>query len=418
MRTTLFSSLDELTPHIETWNRLSAGVPFRGWDWMSCWWKHYGRQSGRLSTWRLAVLGVLDTSDRLVGIAPWYLTTHCSRTRVLRWLGSGDVCSDYLTVLCEPSLEDTVAETLADYLVRQNAAGRLGELCWDRLEVDGVHAEDRPTARLLECLADRECLVHHAPSVNCWRIALPTTWDAYLAMLSRRQRSQSRRIIRESLDCGRAVLHSVTQCSELPRAVDLLIDLHQRRWRSLGLPGCFASERFTAFHRDVMPRLMLKGQLQLHWLELDGRPAAAEYHVMGNGVIYHYQGGVEPELLEQRPGRIANLAVIRRAIEQGHREMDFLRGDEPYKAQFGAKPRPLISARVIPDRAAARLRHQVWLAGQGVKRWAKSRISGAAPQGDASEPAEASEGQASPIVAPLPVGTDMLPSPMSLNPNP
>ena len=60
---------------------------------------------------------------------------------------------------------------------------------------------------------------------------------------------------------------------------------------------------------------------------------------------------------------------MKRAIEQGGRAIDFLRGDEPYKAHFRAQPRPLLALRVVPDRTLSRLRNNLWLAGRGVKRW-------------------------------------------------
>ena len=112
---------------------------------------------------------------------------------------------------------------------------------------------------------------------------------------------------------------------------------------------------------------MRQGHLQFHWLELDGRPVALEYHLTGGGVLYAYQAGVDPEAMEFQPGKLLNLATIRRAIEQGYRAFDFLRGDEPYKAHFRAAPRPSLELRIVPNRPSARLRHNLWLAGSRVK---------------------------------------------------
>ena len=149
----------------------------------------------------------------------------------------------------------------------------------------------------------------------------------------------------------------------------MLIDLHQRRRRSLGQRGCFASPRFAAFHREVMPAMLAQGQLQLHWLELDGRPVAAEYHLAGGGVIYAYQSGIDPARLDAEPGRLITAALLRRAIRQGFSAYDFLRGDEPYKAHFCAAPRPMLALRAVAGRPLARLRHTLWLAAANVKQW-------------------------------------------------
>ena len=48
-----------------------------------------------------------------------------------------------------------------------------------------------------------------------------------------------------------------------------------------------------------MPRLLAAGLLRLHWLELDGQPVAAEYHLADGGVIYGYQSRRGAERLDE-----------------------------------------------------------------------------------------------------------------------
>ena len=108
---------------------------------------------------------------------------------------------------------------------------------------------------------------------------------------ARNLRRDIRRFERNLFDTGRVVLHRVRRVEELPEAMEILVDLHQRRRKALGEAGCFASARFLAFYRDVVPDLLRRGQLHLYWLELDGRPVAAEYQLAGNGILYKYQAG-------------------------------------------------------------------------------------------------------------------------------
>ncbi|MGO8691391.1 MAG: GNAT family N-acetyltransferase [Thermoguttaceae bacterium] len=361
-----FGTWDELAPYAQQWDRLAAGVPFRSWTWLSHWWRHYGPEAARLM-----VLGVFDQADLLVGVAPWCLESSGPRGEVIRWLGSGEVCSDYVSIFCQPAVQCGVVESIADYLAKTEAAG--AGPAWDLLELGNVDAEDRAADALIRLLAEHGHPVHQRPAPSCWRVELPATWNEYLAGLSKGHRKQLRRCDRDWFDSGRAVLHTVGRLDELPAAAALLIDLHQRRRQSLGQAGCFASPRFAAFHREVMPALLREGHLQLHWLELDGRPVAAEYHLAGSGIVYAYQSGVAPEALAEEPGRLITLAILRRAIEQGYRALDFLRGDEPYKAHFRAARRPMHTLRAVANRRGARLRHNLWLAGANVKQWIKGR---------------------------------------------
>jgi CelD/BcsL family acetyltransferase involved in cellulose biosynthesis len=151
----------------------------------------------------------------------------------------------------------------------------------------------------------------------------------------------------------------------------VLVDLHQRRRQGLGEPGCFASQAFHDFHREVAERLLERGQLRMSWLELDGMPAAAEYHLADGAATYAYQGGVDPDRLDEEPGRLSMILCLRQAIEERHQRLDFLRGDEPYKAHWRATPRAMWNYRVVPDRRLARLRGRAWSVADTLGDWAR-----------------------------------------------
>lgn len=375
MRVHCFRTFDELTPHADDWDRLAGEVPFRTWAWMSCWWRHYGHRPDDRGRLQLFVLGVFDDAGRLAGLAPWCLNRTASGGRTLRWLGSGEVCCDYLSILCQPGMTSGVTAALADYLTGYAPGPGRGGPQWDVFDLSGIEAKEPAVLMLAESFADRGCPVHFRRGADCWRLNLPGSWEQYLAMLSKSHRKQVRRLQRKKLDAGRAVLHTVQCADDLPQAADILVRLHQRRRHALGQRGCFSSPRFAAFHREVMPLLLANGQLQLHWLELDGRPIAAEYHFAAGRVVYAYQAGIEPEALEHEPGRLIMVATVRRAIEQGAQAIDFLRGDEPYKAHFRAKPQPCLALRMVPNHAAAKLRHRLWLAANKLKTWVRPQAT-------------------------------------------
>lgn len=390
MRVVRYSILDSLVPLANDWDRLSRGVPFRSWHWLSTWWRSYGLLAGNRQQLSLYVLAVFDGSSRLVGVAPWYLESTAAQGVVARFLGSGEVCSDYLSILCEPGLEAEVAESLAEWLLENGRGGRSSLTSdgngWDLLHCYGVDAEDPAVGALVDKLAERDYTVHRRPGPNCWRIELPERWEDYLGMLAKNYRHKLRDMDRTLVASGRAELFTVYQRDQLDEAQRILIDLHQARRRQLGDAGCFRCETFATFHREVMPRLLSAGQLQLHWAELDGRPIAAEYQIAGSGVVYAYQSGIDPERLRSCPGHLLQMMTIRRAIEQGYRGYDFLRGDEPYKARWRARPHASLDVRIVPSRVSARLRHGLWLAGTNLKQLVKSGLRLGSPPAVAKAP--------------------------------
>jgi CelD/BcsL family acetyltransferase involved in cellulose biosynthesis len=108
-------------------------------------------------------------------------------------------------------------------------------------------------------------------------------------------------------------------------------------------------------------------RLRLYWIEWEGKPLAAEFQLLGDGVVYAYQAGMDPDRLEQQPGRLSCIAGLKQAITEGRTAFDFLRGDEPFKAHWGATSRPSLYARIAPRKPLALARHVTWLAGRGAK---------------------------------------------------
>jgi len=384
MTVQVISTFDQLRSLEPAWNALSSESPFCSWDWLATWWKHYGgagrrqrdQHAERTAERQLHVLAVYgDGNDQstggnnqsLIGIAPWFLDRTIVKGNVLRWLGCGEVCTDHLSLVCKPEDRECVAAKVAEALTVQ---------CddWDRLDLSAVDADDYAVMALAGHLEERECIVSRQAADSCWVLDLPTSWEEYLAALSKSHRKQLRQLERRVIESGRVNWHPVTNAAEFDAAWPVLVDLHQRRRKSLGEPGCFASQAFHEFHREAARRMLDRGQLRLSWLALDGTPAAAEYHFADIDATYAYQGGVDPERLEEEPGRLSTIVCLRRAIEEGHKRFDFLRGDEPYKAHWRAEPRATYDYRVVPNRRLAKLRGRVLTFTGAVGDWVRASM--------------------------------------------
>lgn len=365
------TNLDELAGTSGDWNRLAAGIPFRSWEWLGTWWRHYEpalKAAGRRV--ELYVLAVTE-GDELVAIAPWYMDRSLRSGNVIRFLGSGEVCSDYLSVLCQPSRQTEVAEALADWLNRSSHRTLRDGDRWDLIELACVDVCEAMPRLLGEKLTERGAHVQSREADHTWRIELPSTFDEYLNLLSKSHRKQLRQFQRRFFDTNRAVLRTVRELDQLETGWQILTDLHQRRLESLGKPGSFKSEAFRQFHREASECLFSAGLLQLHWLEFEGRAIAAEYHLSGQEILFAYQGGIDPDALEHEPGRLITLATLHRALEAGYRGFDFCRGDEPYKQHWRASARSNCSWRIVANRSSSRLRNHLWTAGQSARQWAK-----------------------------------------------
>ena len=287
----------------------------------------------------------------------------------MRWLGDGEVCTDHVSLICRPHdierVAVAVAEALTDRIRRLGSAGigsrrcrrrKSFAACWPRWKT--------ATAWLLHVTAD-----------SCWLLDLPASWDDYLAGISKSHRKQLRQLERRVLESDRAVWHRARKRfrfgSGLGACWSICTSGVGKAWASRAASPRRRSTIFIARWRSGCSS---RGQLRMSWMELDGTPAAAEYHVADGATTYAYQGGVDPDRLEEEPGRLSTILCLRQAIDEGHQRLDFLRGDEPYKAHWRATPRATLNYRVVPNRRLARLRGRVLSVADTLGDWARQSV--------------------------------------------
>lgn len=320
--------------------------------WIAAWWRVFGNQDGR----ELRTVAFRD-GRRLVGLAPLCARRMWSRPGVPTWrldiVPSGEreadeILSDYLSVIAERGYEQRVADSLGE-LLRSGGLGRWDELVMPRMSTDSVMVS------LLGAALERAGKVYFEVTGGSPYIPLPATWDQYLARLS----GSRRRLVKTSLrdfekwSGGRSVLDVARTAEELETGLRVLRELHEQRWHEAGKSGAFASPWFNAFHADVMPRLLERGELELMWLSANDQPIAATYNVIWNGAVQFYQSGRRMDLpRELRPGVVLHALAIRRAIELKRREYDFLAGGARYKIDLALAVRPLCSLQVVRRRRA------------------------------------------------------------------
>jgi CelD/BcsL family acetyltransferase involved in cellulose biosynthesis len=126
----------------------------------------------------------------------------------------------------------------------------------------------------------------------------------------------------------------------LADALDLLIGLHESRWRARGEPGVLADPAARSFLRAATAELLAAGMLRLHLLYLHDEPAAALLAIAGRRSVAYYIGGFDPAHGRLAPGTLLAGHAIEAAARAGAGEFDFLRGAEPYKYRWGAADRP------------------------------------------------------------------------------
>jgi CelD/BcsL family acetyltransferase involved in cellulose biosynthesis len=175
----------------------------------------------------------------------------------------------------------------------------------------------------------------------CPVVTLPegADMDGYLGTLGKKERHEIRRKFRRAEAVGEVRLDDSTD----PLAdLDAFIELHQKRWGDLGLfPDTPGGAQSRVFARRLFELHGVDGPLRLTFLTVGGRRVGAGIHFeTADGYLY-YNAGIDPDARELSPGVLMVYAYVRRALAAGKRRIDFLRGNEPYKYEWGAVDEPI-----------------------------------------------------------------------------
>ena len=371
-----FTTFEELTPYADDWDRLAAGVPFRSWTWLSHWWRHYGPRttpSAANAVWRCCASSTTPAAGRR---RPWYLDcSACTAACCGRWARAKSVPT---TSACFASRRwkkrsskswPITSSKARDRRARRLAMGLAGTR---RRRCRGPH-RGRP-GRLLGRLG------LHGPSpagYNCWRLELPT--DLGTATSPRWARTSAATCGVWSGNCSTRAGPCCTRSRGSTNC----------RWRwtfssscTSGGGRCWAK---GLFRLGAVSRLLSRRRARVAPPRPGPVPLAGTGRQAGGGRIstggrrravclsggHRSRGDGASAGQVDQPGDPAagdRAAAIGRSISSA--------ATSRTRPASAPKPRPSIEFRVVPPRPVARLRHNLWLAGNNVKAWVKRGVRG------------------------------------------
>lgn len=293
---------------------------FLTYEWQRTWWECLNEGELCLVTFR-------QDDGVLVGIAPLFVETTSTGERALALVGCVDV-SDYLDVIVAREHTQAVYAALLDTLLRNDFPR------WDWLHLCNLPAAS-PTNTQLKTLAEaRGLMVQHGVRDVAPILELPTTWDAYLDALDKKQRHEIRRKLRRVQET-QPRWYTIGRAADLDQAVADFIELHKK---SRPDKNVFMDARMRGFFERMARTLFAHDWLQLSFLEIHNARAAAILNFIYNNDVLVYNSGYDPvQYGAYSPGIVLFAYSIQDAIAAGRRRYDFLRGNEEYKYRLGAR---------------------------------------------------------------------------------
>ena len=352
--------------------RTPAATPFARWTIHRAWWDAYG--STAHEEYFVALPAASESLDDIRAIVPLMhrhmaepddaatatilRRGHRRGTRVRPdakavFFGASYHC-DYATLLADVAdLADVSRALVATLSAGPDPAH--GDQPWDVVDLRRLRHAD-------PCLPTLELAFRAASEAHGWQVVreredvCPVVtfdspdWDGYLARLAKRARHEIRRKIRRAESHGPLRL---VQGPPSPDGVARFIDLHSARFGDDGLfpptEGGRRSRQFVERLAELESDAGAEAQLQLIEVYSGQRLIFAALAFDDGVSCYLYNAGMDPTAAELSPGVTGTAAYMRDRLEHGRRRFDFLRGNEPYKYEWGAVDEPIERLLVLSE---------------------------------------------------------------------
>ncbi len=288
--------------------------------WMQTWWEVFR------SDYELFVRSIYK-DGRLLGIAPLMI-----KSGEAFLIGSPDVC-DYLDFITPAANKDEEEffRVLLPYL-KESGVEKL------------ILNAQRPDAGVFKghIAAEAEepsCFVtRFSREDETFELNLASSWDDYLAGLTKKQRHEVRRKLRRLQDeTGshdyRVLENAAEVGSFIPEFIKLFMQNPEKEE--------FLTSQREQYFRNLLVATAKKDLARFGLLDIDGQTVAAVLYFNYRGRVYLYNSGYNYAYREMSAGLLSKLFCIRDSIERGRPIFDFLKGREVYKGRLGATAVPI-----------------------------------------------------------------------------
>lgn len=306
--------LEELAPAWwELWRRSPGATPFTSPAWALAWWRVFAPGELRAAA--------VWSGGCLIALAPLWREDGPYGARLLP-IGLG--ISDGLDVLLDPG-EPDAAPRLIEAVCRHRADWD----CWELEELGPGAAAFRLPAPA-DC-RDETCAQSASPVLDLTKGA--DALDCIPGGKRRKLRMARNRVARRGGEIG------VVEARGVADFLGHLARLHGARWMARGEDGVLAEDLVRRFHAEALPGLVAAGVARLFTLTIEGQVVGAYYGLLHGPRAFAYIGGFDPAFAFESPGTVLIGHAIEDAVAAGAQEFDFLRGQEPYKYEWGAADR-------------------------------------------------------------------------------
>jgi CelD/BcsL family acetyltransferase involved in cellulose biosynthesis len=286
-------------------------------------------------------------SEKLVGALPLEIQEVRNergwKIRQLGPLAGGQ--SDFIPFLCLPGREKEFARGIVDWL----AGHRQG---WDSLRMNVIPQSSAGWAEFVQALGGAGFSPKVSQDRFFYKVDTDGRWEDYEKNFLHRRMDTVRNLTNQlTRDCGGKEVRILER--GIGDHLDELMAWYRQRRKATEQKDAFENyPEKLGFLRSVIRDYEPKGRARLSMLLGGGEVLAYQLDWVDRGIWYYYMPAFNERFAKYSPSKILLYETMRMAFDDPKiHEFNFMRGEEPYKAQFANAKEAFISIRVSNPRS-------------------------------------------------------------------
>lgn len=339
MRIDIIDTVEAFAAVRRNWDEVFMADPdaqhFLSWTWLNRYLSHRRR-------WFILALRKNEPGSPYLAFFPLRLQTKANADGIFtdEIIMAGNFAADYTGFITLPDYEQQAITGFAAYLRQER---------WTQIKLDYFSGPPGRREALVRALQGPEVMFRNNVPRNeqqidntiCPVIHLPDSWDGYLEQhMSGQTRQKLRRFLRK-VEGGDEYRITMATSETIERDLDILFGFWRVRWTPIKGEG--NAEKMIRASREVLMDCFADGNLDVPVLWHGERPLGVLANIIDRQkkAVLFYITGRDETWTTPSPGLVLHGYCIRKAISEGFRTYDFLRGNEPYKYMFGVKERQI-----------------------------------------------------------------------------
>ena len=306
----------------DDWNNLLADSPndtfFLRHEWISSWWMSYGGKS------ELNVL-IFKKGKKLIGAAPLMIIkgkTHGLPVRKIAFIGdpAWTVEDFIITVDRKEAIENFI-----EYLLEMN---------WDIAEMRNIPSESENIGIFTDILKSKQVNYQTMEAVSSPYLKVDMPWEDFYARRSIRFKKSLRNKINKINKSGNIKIQKYSSTREVRQILPVIFDIGLKGWKHTINKAISSTEENKSFYTRLSEVMSGFGWLNIWLLEINGVPAAFEYHIYYKNRAHALIADFDENFRSLSPGSILDLHIMEQMFKNGVREYDMGCGDSFYKSNW------------------------------------------------------------------------------------